>query len=66
MDAAEILDCSGQEPPGVEGSAWSERPVREVGKSSLAPGLRLVAREAMGAYKPLAKSRPAGRVAGGP
>ena len=66
MDAVEILDCSGHEPPGVEGAAWSERSVREVGKPSPAPGLRSFAREAMGAYKPLAKSRSAGRVAGSP
>jgi len=40
--------------------------MRELGKPSPAPGLWMVAREAMGAYKPLVKSRLAGRVADGP
>jgi hypothetical protein len=40
--------------------------MRELGKPSPAPSLRLCAREAVDAYKPLVKSRPAGRVADGP
>jgi hypothetical protein len=37
------------------------------GEALAGPGpVDVAVREAMGAYKPLAKSRPAGRVAGGP
>jgi hypothetical protein len=64
MDAVEILECSGHEPPGVEGSAWSERSMREVGKPSPAPSLWMFAREAMGAYKPFGEVA-SGRQGGG-
>lgn len=65
MDAVKSLEAqrSGtSRGMGIGTAAWW---VRELGKPSPAPVAAMFGREAMGAYKPLVKSRSAGWVAEG-